>query len=124
MIITILRTVALTNHSTKAGAKGLLDLIENFLDGMRRLGIQQVYDQMCDPLGSTMTLHSIDHLNQSRADARIAIYDPIFGPGGTPRSNLHVLVENTVTKILTSVQDGVVVVDGVDVSALSVDVSK
>ena len=86
---------------------------------MRRLGIQQTSEQMCDPLGTMMTLHSVDHVNQSRSDARIAYYDPIFAPGGTPRPNLHVLVENTVTKLLTSTVDGVVRVTGVEVSTYS-----
>jgi hypothetical protein len=62
-----------------------------------------------------MTMHSIDHKNQSRSDARIAYYDPIFGENGTLRSNFHVLVENTVTKLLTSSINGVVKVTGVQV---------
>jgi choline dehydrogenase-like flavoprotein len=82
---------------------------------MRRLGIKQAEEQMCgDSLGSTMTLHSISHVNQSRADARVAIYDPIFAPGGTPRPNLHVLIENTVLKLLLETIDGQVSVTGVE----------
>lgn len=68
-----------------------------------------------------MTLHSIDHANQSRADARVSYYDPIFAPGGTPRPNLHVLIENTVTKILTTATNGVVSAIGVEYAASKLD---
>ncbi|KIV98945.1 hypothetical protein, variant [Verruconis gallopava] len=94
---------------------------KNFLDGLRKLGIQQAYEQMCDSLGSTLTLHSLNHKNQSRCDARIAYYDPIFGEGGTPRPNFHVLIENTVTKLLTSTVDGVVRVTGIEYSPSHAD---
>lgn len=99
--------------------QALIWTAENFQDGMQRLGIQQTSDQMCNPLGTSITLHSVDHVNQSRSDARIAYYDPIFAPGGTSRPNLHVLIENTVTKLMTSTVDGVVQVTGVEVSSTS-----
>lgn len=87
-----------------------------FLDGMESLGIRRVFDPFCDPMGAYMSPHTLDHNNQSRCDARIAYYDPIFGENGTPRSNLHVLLENTATKIITSELDGVVRVTSIEVS--------
>jgi choline dehydrogenase len=73
---------------------------------------------MCgDSRGATLTMHSINHANQSRCDARVAYYDPIFGAGGKPRPNLVVMLETTVTKLVTSVVDGEVMVTGVEVCA-------
>lgn len=63
-----------------------------------------------------MTPHTLDPKNQSRSDARIAYYDPIFGEGGTPRDNLHVLTGTTATKLLTELSAGAVRVVGVEVS--------
>jgi hypothetical protein len=83
---------------------------------MESLGIQKVYDPFCNPLGTYMSPHTLDHNNQSRCDARIAYYDPIFGENGTPRSNLNVLLSNMATKIITSDIDGVVRVTGIEVS--------
>lgn len=86
-----------------------------FLDGLESLGIQRVFDPFCDPLGAYMSPHALDYENQTRCDARIAFYDPIFGEDGTPRSNLHVLLETTATKIITSDVDGIVRVTGIEV---------
>jgi hypothetical protein len=82
---------------------------------MESLGIQRAFDPFCNPMGAYMSPHTLDHNNQSRCDTRIAYYDPIFGANGTPRSNLHVLLETTATKIVTSVLDGVVRVTSVEV---------
>lgn len=83
---------------------------------MKSLGFSHTAEPMCNSLGYHMSLHSIDDKNQTRSDPRTAYYDPIFGAGGTPRSNIHVLVEHTVTKILTETVDGVVRATGVEVS--------
>ncbi|KAJ1333426.1 choline dehydrogenase [Microdochium nivale] len=89
----------------------------NFQDAMGTLGISRSREPMCDNLGHMMTLHCIDNKNQSRSDPRTALYDPIFGPNGTPRPNFHVLVEHTVTKLLTEKVGGVVRVTGVEYAA-------
>lgn len=82
---------------------------------MESLGIQRAFDPFCNPLGTYMSPHTLDHNNQSRYDARIAYYDPIFGKNGMPRLNLHVLLENTATKIVTSELDGAVRVTSIEV---------
>lgn len=66
-----------------------------------------------------MTPHSLNHTNQSRVDARIAYFDPIFGDSGTPRPNIDVLLQNMVTKLITETSaNGTVTVTGVEVSDL------
>lgn len=65
-----------------------------------------------------MSPHTLDHKNQSRCDARVALYDPIFGEAGTPRSNLHVLLETTATKIITDDINGHVQVTSIEVSLI------
>lgn len=87
-------------------------------EGLDSLGIKRAYDPLCDPLGSFFSPHALDHSNQSRVDARIAYFDPIFGAGGTPRDNIDVIVNTMVTKLIMSndTADGTVIVTGVEVS--------
>ncbi|KAH7031127.1 uncharacterized protein B0I36DRAFT_267882 [Microdochium trichocladiopsis] len=89
----------------------------NFQDAMASLGFSHTAEPMCNSLGYHMSLHSIDDKNQSRSDPRTAYYDPIFGEKGTPRPNIHVLVEHLVTKILTETVNGVVRATGVEYAA-------
>ncbi|KAF7530189.1 hypothetical protein G7054_g9622 [Neopestalotiopsis clavispora] len=85
-------------------------------EGLDSLGIKRAYDPLCDPLGSFFSPHALDHSNQSRVDARIAYFDPIFGVGGTPRDNIDVIVNTMATKLIMSndTADGTVIVTGVE----------
>ncbi|KAI4596961.1 hypothetical protein KJ359_004871 [Pestalotiopsis sp. 9143b] len=87
-------------------------------EGLDSLGIKRAYDPLCDPLGSFFSPHALDHLNQSRVDARVAYFDPIFGASGTPRSNIDVVVNNMVTRlIMANDTDGVIKVTGIEFAA-------
>ncbi|KAI1851278.1 hypothetical protein JX266_003353 [Neoarthrinium moseri] len=87
-------------------------------EGLDTLGIKRAHDPLCDPLGSFFSPHALDHSNQSRVDARIAYFDPIFGKGGTPRANIDVIVNNMVTKLIMTngTADGTIAVTGVEAS--------
>lgn len=80
----------------------------NLIAAEKALGIPQKKDQADgDPIGSIWQPSSVDPKDYSRSYSRRGYYDPARG-----RPNLHLLPDNTVTKILF---DGKTVV-GVEVS--------
>ncbi|KAJ4390639.1 hypothetical protein N0V93_004237 [Gnomoniopsis smithogilvyi] len=68
----------------------------NFLNGMKQMGLPVLSEPNDgDQMGAFVAPSSIDALNQSRSDARVAYFDSVLD-----RTNLHVASEQRVTQIL------------------------
>ncbi|GKT79914.1 hypothetical protein ColTof4_12337 [Colletotrichum tofieldiae] len=82
----------------------------NFMAALQSLGVPRPLDQSCgDTLGAYITTHSVHPTNQSRSFGRTAWYD-----SSIDRTNLHVLTETQVTKLVTESRNGTVTVTGVE----------
>ncbi|GJC81520.1 dehydrogenase xptC [Colletotrichum liriopes] len=87
----------------------------NLFEGLASLGVQHPLDQGCGKsMGAYLTTHSLNAANQSRCDSRIAYYDPVVN-----RTNLHLLAEHQVTRLVSSKQGDKVTITGVEFAASS-----
>ncbi|KAK1973776.1 GMC oxidoreductase [Colletotrichum cereale] len=87
----------------------------NFFEGMASLGVQHPLDQGCGKsMGAYLTTHSLNAANQSRCDSRIAYYDPAVN-----RTNLHLLADHQVTRLISAKQGDKVTITGVEFAASS-----
>lgn len=93
--------MALSNH-----------LIENFIAAMKELNVSTAVDQANgSPIGGYFCPHNQDPVNVTRSSAQEAYYTPV-----EVRTNLHLLPNRQVTKLVTSTTgNGTVTVTGVEV---------